>query len=300
VLVSLRYMKKGLFIINPKSGKLNFKEAEKRLQSLCNEYSHQSQVVVWEKKDGLDELIERGKAENVDVIFGVGGDGTIHEIAKRLIGTETALGIIPTGSGNGIGRHFKIPLQFKKAFDLINTGEIRLIDTGLCDGKPFIGFMGTGIDATVAHQFSSLTKRGFLPYVKLAFSEYSKRETEICEIELDGKKKFKVDAQIMAVGNTSQFGNGAIFSPQSNAMDGMLEFASLALVPHWYLPLMIIRIFTGWYGGFSLYQNHSFKEARIRRTRAVKTTQLDGEPIISDEWMSVSVVPKSLRILLPK
>lgn len=292
-------MKKVYFIINPKSGHKKYQKVKDIIEKYSKNLHPDSLIRIWEKKEQLEELINEAKNGNFDIVFAVGGDGTVHCVGKYFIGTNINLGIIPNGSGDGIARHFHIPKEVPKALELIEKGQIIRIDTGLINDIPFIGFMGTGIDAKVAHMFSSLTHRGFIPYVKLALAEYLKQKTEKYKIMISGQEPFEIQPQVLSIANTSQFGNGAYFSPGSSAVDGVLQICKLDVVPHIKLPLAIYKIFNATCHELKEYKRWNCKEVWIERSDE-DFGHVDGEAIRTGKKFCVKIQEKSLNLLIPK
>ena len=151
-----------LFIINPISGI----GKQKNIEELIREFTDTSifdYTVKFTKGPGHGtELANEAVASGVDVVVAIGGDGTVNEIGQALVGSEIALGIIPTGSGNGLARHLKIPFSFEKAIDVINHCKIRKIDTATINGQIFLSIAGVGYDAFVAKKFASAPKEASL------------------------------------------------------------------------------------------------------------------------------------------
>lgn len=292
-------MKKAYFIINPKSGYRNYRKVEEKIKKYAKNLHSGTQIKIWEYKEQLEDLIEEAKKGNFDIVFAVGGDGTVHCIGKYFIGTNINLGIIPNGSGDGIARHFHIPKDVDKALELIEKGQIIRIDTGLVNDIPFIGFMGAGIDAKVAHMFSSLTQRGFIPYVKLSLNEYFKQKTEKYRIKIEGMEPFEIEPQALSIANTSQFGNGAYFSPGSSATDGILQLCKLDKIPHIKLPIVIYKIFKATCHELKEYKRWDFKQVWIERN-GEDYGQVDGEAIRTGKHFCVKIQEKSLNLLIPK
>src|SRR5688500_8660508 len=135
----------------------------------------QAEIVTCGRKEDLDGMIDAAESDGVDVVFAVGGDGTVHETAKRLAGRKPALGIVPTGSGNGFARHIGLPLDLAAALASCAGGRIETIDTASVNEHPFLGVMGIGFDAVVAERFASSSTRGLETYVReglRAFSDF--------------------------------------------------------------------------------------------------------------------------------
>ena len=163
-----------LFVVNARSGPRRKVDVVTMISEHCERSSIPFEVHSCEQKDDLDALVAHASRERYDVMFAVGGDGTVHEVAKRLINTEIALGVIPTGSGNGFARHVGMPLLVEATLAACGTGRIITIDTATVNGLPFLGVMGAGFDATVAHRFAQSARRGLRTYVKglAAYADY--------------------------------------------------------------------------------------------------------------------------------
>ncbi|MFB6306122.1 MAG: diacylglycerol kinase family protein [Flavobacteriales bacterium] len=166
--------KKTTFIINPNSGtgrKLNsirktiddLKTGENKIEVLETQYAGHA-----------SELVKKAKNNGTELIVVIGGDGTVNEVGKELIGTEISMGIIPTGSGNGIARDLGISTHTKKALDCILHGKEKSIDTGLVNDQHFIGLVGIGFDAFVAEEFNQKPIRGLFSYASVVTETWNK------------------------------------------------------------------------------------------------------------------------------
>ncbi len=144
----------------------------------------------------------------------------MNMVASHLIGKKANLGIVPSGSGNGLARHLKVPLQLSKLSDFIQSHKILKMDYGMVNGLPFFCTAGLGFDAQIAHSFSEQKKRGFKSYLKVILKDFSDNKI----------KNFKIDFQdnsvllssfLITFANSSQFGNNAYISPEASVQDGL-------------------------------------------------------------------------------
>ena len=131
------------------------------------------------------KIAEKAKDEHVDIVVAIGGDGTINEVGRALIQSDTAMGIIPCGSGNGLARHLMLPMDIKKAIKVINECEIHKLDYGLIDGHPFFCTCGMGFDAYISMKFAQAGKRGPVTYLENILKEGVKYEPEKYCVKLD-------------------------------------------------------------------------------------------------------------------
>jgi len=277
---------KVLFIVNRRSG------AKRDVRDTIREYCRDEfDVVECPPKEELDPVIARAKRDNFDVIYAVGGDGTVHEIAKRLIGSRLALGIIPTGSGNGLARHLGFPIDVREA--LCTTPRAATVDSGTVNGIPFVGTMGVGFDAWVADAFASSGVRGLRSYIRVGLDGILKYKPETYQIEVDGER-IERRALLIAIANASQYGNNARIAPVASLQDGMLDVVIVERVSL----AGAARLFTG-----SLHRAKGITMRRGRhieiRRPAAGPAHLDGEPVMLPETLTIDIVPQSLRMLVP-
>lgn len=282
---------RALFVVNRRSGVRRRRDIESIIREGCPwDYG----IAESEKKEDLDWIIADAKAE---VIYAVGGDGTVHEVAKRLIGKPAALGILPTGSGNGFARHIGLPMQPRLSLQACTKMRIETIDTATVNGIPFIGTMGVGFDAWVAEQFASSSVRGLRTYAAIALRGFVRFETEEYEIAIDGSRMTK-RALIVAIGNASQYGNNARIAPLASLQDGLLDVVIIDRLSPFAIPSAGLRLFRGTLDQAKGVTMPRGRRIEIRR-RAAGPAHLDGEPVTLPETLTIEVVPRSLRILVP-
>ena len=151
--------KKISFIINPKSGTQSKEQILHLLDEKLDKAKYVQEVIYTEYAGHAVEIAAQKAKENVHAVVAIGGDGTINEIARSLVHTKTALGIIPCGSGNGLARHLQISMEPKKAIEIINEGIIDVIDYGKINEVPFFCTCGVGFDAFVSLKFAKAGRR---------------------------------------------------------------------------------------------------------------------------------------------
>ncbi|MEO6244018.1 MAG: diacylglycerol kinase family protein, partial [Opitutaceae bacterium] len=152
---------KTRFIVNPRSGR-----ARRVLPEVCAHAARRSaEVLLTERARHASDLARRALDDGCELVVAVGGDGTMNEIAAVVSGTTATLGLVPCGSGDGLGRHLRIHGSVARALEILDHGRPRLIDTGIADGHPFFTAAGLGFEAEIAHRFNRLERRGFLRYL---------------------------------------------------------------------------------------------------------------------------------------
>ena len=238
--------KKISFIINPISGTQGKEQILKWLDEKLDKSRYIPEVIYTERAGHAVEIAALKAKEEAFAVVAIGGDGTINEIARSLVHTKTALGIIPCGSGNGLARHLQIPMDAKKAINIINEGLIDIIDYGKINDVPFFCTCGVGFDAFVSLQFSKAGRRGPLIYLEKTLLESLKYKPETYELEMDGST-LRYKAFLIACGNASQYGNNAYITPQATLNDGLLDVTILEPFTVLDVPALSFQFQTGGY-----------------------------------------------------
>lgn len=285
------------FIINPISGVRRKDDIPQLIRDHLDLNQFDYEIQYTKHKGHAYELAKTAASNQIDIVCAVGGDGSVHEVGTGLIGSETKLAIIPIGSGNGLARHMHIPLNVVKAIECINLMNDIQMDTVKVNEKPFLGIGGYGLDAIIAKKFDEDKKRGFWTYVKHVFKEFFKFNPINISIDTNGQIK-KLPIVLCTIANTSEFGNGFVVSPKSDATDGKIELFLLKPFSFWRTPGIIYRFFMKKSHNSQFAEVISFEKATINLTQ--KIAHYDGEPVAVGSELKVQVVPKSLHILIGK
>jgi len=286
---------KALFLINARSGARKRYDLEGLIRGTCSWKGYQ--LSLCERKEDLDELIDAAERDGVEVIYAVGGDGTVHEIAKRLAGRQPALGVLPTGSGNGFARHIGVPVDPRRALAACAAGRTVRIDMAEVNGTKFLGVMGVGFDAAVAHRFHESAVRGLRTYVKEGLRAYRHFAADELTVTIDGET-IRRHAFVAVVANSSQYGNGAVIAPPASLVDGLLD---LILIDRVSLPqagVLLARLFSGSLHRSGAVTHRQGREITIVR-QAAGAGHLDGEPVTLPPELRIRVHPGALRLLVP-
>jgi diacylglycerol kinase (ATP) len=279
------------FIINPISGTGKQKDIEKYILKHLKESE-----IIYTKKAGDATIISKKAAnEDVDAVIAVGGDGTVNECLKGLLNTNTALGVIPCGSGNGFSSHIGMEHNIEKAIKQLKDTRIEIIDSCTVNGAPFVNVSGIGFDAHIANIFFNLTKRGFLSYIKLVLRELFYNSNEYT-INYNNTER-KVKAYMISFANASQYGNNAKISPLADFKDGLIDFVIVKDFPKWKIPIFTYKLLMGKVH-LSKYVEIIQCERMIIKARNI-LLHLDGEPFTTNNPIEVTLSPKSLKILMP-
>lgn len=289
--------RKALFIINPISGGKK-KDGVPELIEKYLDKETLNYVVVF--SDGISHArqIAREAVNKFNLIVAVGGDGTINEIASAIVGSDTTLGIIPYGSGNGLSRFLGISMDAAKAINTLNTGNIEVIDSAKLNGMPFFNMAGMGFDAHISELFSHGKKRGFFTYLKSSIQELSKYKSQPYHLDVDGVA-YEREAFMLSFANSSQYGNNAHISPNASVQDGLLDICVIKKFPLWKFPEMCLRMITKTAEGTSYVEIIRGKCIKVKRSNP-GPVHLDGEPQIKGTDITIEVIPSSLKVIVGK
>jgi len=220
-LIRLNVNKKYLFITNPISGGKKSASLHKIVYSTVRQIVN-ADLAVTEYPGHGRELAANAVEKGYDVVVAVGGDGTVNEVASSLVGTETALGIVPLGSGNGLARHLGIPLLPEKAIENILKSKPVTIDSAVINGTPFFCTAGIGFDAQVAMDYAEDGARGLTTYIKNAVKDWTTYKSGEYIIETE-EGRIQTRALLITVGNANQWGNNFFITPTASLCDGKLD-----------------------------------------------------------------------------
>ncbi|MEO5569516.1 MAG: diacylglycerol kinase family protein [Bacteroidia bacterium] len=290
-------MKRIRFILNPKAGRGLNSTIAGSIKKSFNNNEYETEIIFTERAGHATELSRQAVENRFDIVVAAGGDGTINETAQSLKHSNTALAIIPTGSGNGFARHFNIPANINKAIGIIKKGKTIVIDSLLINNKFCMNMAGTGFDAHIAQLFANYGKRGFSSYIKLVTKEYFSYKEKKYIIEFDNEKIHR-SAFLIAVANASQFGNGAKIAPRAFADDGQMDITILKKIPLHKLVFVISNLFNGKLGSSAYAELLRSTSFTITSEEAL-FTHIDGEPAEDSKKITATIDPLSIELIVP-
>lgn len=288
--------KKLVFIVNPISGKRDKgPERKRRVDAFVAARGLNAKVWVTERAGHAPELAQQAIAEGADRLVCIGGDGTINEVGRVVVGTDREFGLVPMGSGNGLARHLGIPLGFDAALARAATGVAVKVDTGLADGRPFFNVMGLGFDAEVGRRFNESKARGLVSYMREGWTAYRGYAPLRYHIESEGYSR-SLDAYMVAVANSSQYGSNAFIAPDASLTDGKLNLVAISQ------PTFVSMFVLMW----RMFRKKLYLSPRVTPLCAASFTlqlpgssffHVDGEIFPCGPSLTVQARPQSLNIV---
>lgn len=285
-----------VFIMNPISGTVKKAGIPKLIEQYLDKDCFAYTIECTQYAGHATELANKAKSDGADIVVAIGGDGTINEVGRALVQSDTAMGIIPCGSGNGLARHLMLPMDIRKSIEILNMCEIHSLDYGLIDTHPFFCTCGMGFDAFISMKFALAGKRGPVTYLENVLKEGMKYEPETYTIESE-EYTVKQRAFLVSCANASQYGNNAYIAPQASMSDGMLDV--IIMDPFDILDAPQISI--------DMFNKTLNKNAKIK---TFKTTNLDvkrekpgyihydGDPIMAPADINIRIVKKGIKIVV--
>ena len=283
------------FIINPISGTHSKETLPKLIEEYLDKGRFSYRILYTEHAGHAAELTRQCVKEHVDIVVAVGGDGTVNEVARSLVHSETALGIIPCGSGNGLARHLCLPLDARKNIEILNQCHIEMFDYGIINNLPFFCTCGMGFDAFISLKFAESGKRGPITYVENVLKEGLKYQPETYEVEDEtGVHHYK--AFLIACANASQYGNHAYIAPGATMKDGEMDVIIMEPFNALEAPQIAADLFMKTLSKNSKIKTFRTKHLHIHRSKE-GAIHYDGDPIMTGTDISVSIEHLGIRIV---
>lgn len=291
---------KALLIINPISGTLNKEGLRQHAEKELAEAGFDVTTKLTEYPGAAYDLALKGIEDGFKSIIAVGGDGTFHECAAACCNTDIVLGLIPCGSGNGFARHLGIPLNARKAVEVVKSRNIVDCDYGIVNALPFFCTMGVGFDATVSRKFAAVKRRGPLSYVKTTLQEYMRYHPEEYVISIEDKL-ITERALVVAICNVSQYGNNFYIAPKARIDDGLLDITIVHRGNLINTALAGINMLTGYLDNNTLIHTFRTSHATIQALGDTGSLpiHLDGEPLTASNNLDISCHHLGLKVYAP-
>lgn len=288
--------KKVLFIVNKYAGTGFQPEVEGRMIDTCARYDAECTIEFTQARGHAIELAQQARNKGFDFVVAVGGDGTINEVAQGAIQTKIPMGIIPRGSGNGLARHLGIPLKIPEGLETLFNSKVLNMDTFTVNGKLSLNVSGIGFDGRIANLFGEKTKRGLSGYVSLTVKEYFTFKPFDSEIYINDTVLNR-SSFIIAIANSSQYGNNARIAPQASVCDELLHITILKKIPAYRFDFMY-NFFSGELKKSPLCEMLETNTLKIKTSQPVPY-HVDGEPCGQHHEFLIQVLPAALPVLIP-
>lgn len=287
---------KILFIINPVSGAGKRKDDEQFIKNFFTESQYEVSVVYTSGAGSAFTIATQAKTMNYRIMVAAGGDGTVNEVAQAICGTDISLGIIPLGSGNGLARHHKIPMNIIKALENIKSNHTIWHDVIKINEYLSFNVSGIGFDAHVASLFGKDGTRGLYGYLKLVLTEFSNYKDQNFRIR-SSNSEMESKAMLLAIANSTQFGNEAVIAPSAITNDGIVNITMVRKMNFWRLPSFALMVFAKQISNSKFATFLSGHEFTIT-SDSLLPLHIDGEPKEMTKEFRISVVKHAFKLIV--
>ncbi len=286
----------AVFIINPRSGVASKEDLPRLIRKYVDPSVFTATISVTEYAGHASVLAAAARDRGVDVVVAVGGDGTVNEVARAIVHSNTALGIIPCGSGNGLARHLLLPMNVRNSIRMLNACEIHALDYGTIDGHPFFCTCGVGFDAIVSARFATSLRRGAISYVENIVQEALNYRPETYTLTANGTT-MQHEALLISCANASQYGNNAYIAPQASMSDGMLDVIIIKPLDLIEASQVSIEIFNK-----TLHQNERIETFRTKALTihrvAPGVIHYDGDPAYAGTDVDIAICERGINVIV--
>ena len=282
--------------MNPISGTVKKAGIPKMIKESLDQQLFKYSILETEYAGHAVELAKHEKEKGTDIVVAVGGDGTVNEVARSLVQSDTALGILPCGSGNGLARHLMLPMDLRKSIEVINQCQIHKLDYGIINNIPFFCTCGMGFDAFISMKFAEAGKRGKLTYIENVLKEGLTYKPETYQIEDESGTTIH-KAFLISCANASQYGNNAYIAPQASMSDGLLDIIIMEPFDALEAPQVAIEMMNKTLDKNQKIKTFKTKHLHIHRKQA-GWIHYDGDPIMTDADVDIQMVSKGINVVV--
>lgn len=297
-------------IYNPMAGRFPSLPLVERAADVFRGAGWDISIVKTTRDDQIAEQCQDALENHLDVVLIAGGDGSLNRAAGALMGSGTALGVLPAGTANVWAQEIGLPVlnwtnwsALERSADKLLGGDIKEVDVGLCNSTPYLLWAGLGLDAFVVHHLEPRNRweKQFAEIQYAANVAWLARRWEGMNIEIWVDDDYISGTYLLAlVTNVALYAGGiATVSPGARIDDGKMDlwlFSGDTLgeaVQHIWALL----------SGKHIDSNHVFgvqcQQIKIK-SEADLYLQVDGEPLASDKEISISIQPRALKVLIPQ
>ena len=297
--------RKILFIINPIAGTRSKRHLPVLIEQACRKVEIPFDIVDSPKDGDYSKLRARIQQEEITDVAIAGGDGTLSAAIGALRDLPLQFGIIPVGSGNGLARAARIPMNPLRAMSLIIIGRSAPIDAFRVNGRFACMLSGLGFDAVVAAGFAEMGQRGLINYIRQVIRHFRKAPTYSFQLQW-ADQSIETKAYFISVANSNQFGNGFTIAPKASLNDGLLD---VVVVKEQSKTSLILRVIKQVLGMYRLQNDTDINEKkRILYVQSDRITiqnpgqaplHIDGDPAETAAQIQLEIIRDAFSLIRP-
>jgi diacylglycerol kinase (ATP) len=291
-------MAKLLLIVNPAAGRGKAMKALPKIEAKLREMGLEYDLVETKGPDDATRLAREGAEQGYEIVACVGGDGTVSETGKGLIGSQAALALLPAGTGNDFARAIGVYRKLDLAIRALRDGTVTPIDVGQFGEHTFLNTVGVGFDGQVTHDNLKVKKlTGILSYLVVVMEILPTYRNP--HFHLKGRDwEFKSKGVLVEFGNGQCAGGGFFLTPHADLQDGLVDVTLLGdygpMQRFVALPMVLLR------------RMNMLKGVKTFRTDILEISvdrptfiHVDGNLKRMSEPATVEILPKALKVVFP-
>ena len=299
---------KGLFIINPSSGKQNIESMLREIMAtlILDQICSHVDVFYTKGKDDAKNRAAELKPGDYDFVVSVGGDGTLNEVTNGLIlsGSNIPMAIISAGTVNDFATYMKLPQTADGFCQMIKDFQTKKVDVGRVNNEYFINVLAAGMLTDIAYKVPKDKKAvlGKMAYYLEGVKEFPKQLSQNMTLTFNSKEFTGTeDIMLFLVANSKSVGGFADAAPLASVSDGYLDvmiIKKMALLTE--APDLIFKLFQGEHPKHPSIEYFQTKSLSVLPTEKTAEIAIDYDGEILEEGLPVdiSIVPEALNLIV--
>jgi len=269
-------------------------------ESLCAAGVPLGHTVLSRHKDETVRALRREIEEGAATVIIGGGDGTLSQCAGQLVETETAMAVLPLGTGNTLARSLGIPLDLEAAAQTIAQGHIERMDVGRVNGRVFLNSVTLGLSANIAHALDGATKKrlGALAWPIVGTKMLWRHRALWLQVTAP-EKRFRTRTHQIVVSNGRYLAGPIAAAPDASVQDSCLRVFTLGGAARWSLLKTALLWIMGRHATAPATHYFVTQAVRVESLRRPLSADVDGE-ICERTPLDIELAPRALRVVVPR
>lgn len=291
---------KGIVFLNPASG---VKLSPAEIDALLKEASAANLDVIELSRDvDIAATVRDHVSRGTKLFIAAGGDGTIHHVLQPVVHTDAFLGVIPIGTYNHFARDLGIPLDWRSALQVALTGEVRQIDTARVNDQFFVNNVSMGLypELVARREERGRDYPRWKARLYAAYATLRKYPHITVAVESDYHQELIRTHVLMISNNSYDLSRIGIQAPRSNLEEGRLSVYWLPHTPRLQLMKFVARYLAGRVREVPGFRSFRTLRMRVQSSRSHLAIGVDGEVFTMQTPLSITIVPQSLLVRVPR
>jgi diacylglycerol kinase (ATP) len=297
--IALSLPPRVLIVFNPQAGQgLALRQALDQAAQIWRQQHWQVELQPTREPGDATFWATQAAVQGYDIVVAAGGDGTVNEVANGLVGSTTALAVLPVGTVNIWARELGLPMDVTRSATALLHAQLMPVDLGKAGDRHFLLMAGVGFDAAVTAGVCPKAKKrfGVIAYLKHAFHLAWQWRGVRSLIRIDGRR-VRGRILMVVIGNSQLYGGVFKMTAHATIDDGLLDVCVIKGHTLLVAPLRLLSIFTRRYNLDPKVEYYRATRVSIQGKHTLPI-QVDGD-YLGQTPMTFEVVPAGLWVLVP-